>query len=369
MADSFDCVVVGAGVIGLAVARALALDGRSVVVLEAEADIGLHTSSRNSEVIHAGIYYEKDSLKASLCVKGKAELYRYCETRRIPVYRIGKLIVATQEGDADRLAGIMARAAANDVNDLQLLSAQQMKALEPAVTCHSALLSPSTGIIDSHALMLAIRADLEASGGLVVTNSRVSKVEVDGVGFQLTVEGTEERIPCHVLVNAAGLGAHTLALSIDGLEPRYVPLVRFARGHYFALSGKSPFRHLVYPLPVDGGLGVHVTNDMTGRARFGPDVDWVDAVSYAFDDSRAPKFIEAIRAYYPGLDPSRLSPAYTGLRPKLSGPGEPARDFVIQGPDDHGLEGLVNLFGIESPGLTASLAIGDLVAETLRRAS
>lgn len=362
MTDELDCVVIGAGVVGLAVGRSLALAGREVVVLEAESEIGMHTSSRNSEVIHAGLYYATNSLKARLCVSGKQMLYDYCEAHHVPVNRIGKLIVASGEAEIARLQEIRRQAEINGVHDLRFLDTGEVRELEPAVVCDAAMLSPSTGIIDSHALMLSLQGEIEAHGGYVITNSRVASVRPSSGGFELVVDGSDEPIECTTLVNSAGLFAGDLADSIEGCPDSARPHVHYAVGHYYAYQGKSPFNHLVYPVPVDGGLGIHATNDMGDSARFGPDVEWVDRIDYAFDDSRRARFVAAIRRYFPSLDESKLASAYTGIRPKLSGPGEPPRDFLIQGADTHGMPGLINLFGIESPGLTAALAIGDYVA-------
>jgi L-2-hydroxyglutarate oxidase LhgO len=365
MSDQLDCVVVGAGVVGLAVGRSLALAGREVVVLECEPDIGMHTSSRNSEVIHAGIYYGDDTLKARLCVQGKEMLYRYCEERHVPFQRIGKLIVAAHDNEISRLRAIQSQASRNGVNDLELIDQAEVRKLEPAVDCKLGLLSPSTGIIDSHSLMVSLRADIEAHGGSVLTHSRVSEVRIVETGFELKVDEIEDSFHCTTLVNSAGLHASEFAHSIRRLDPAVIPETKLAKAHYFAYQGKSPFNHLVYPLPEDGGLGVHATNDMGGSARFGPDVCWVDDIDYSFDESRVGLFVDAIRQYFPALDENRLTPAYTGIRPKLSGPGDPAADFQIQGDAVHRIKNLVNLFGIESPGLTASLAIGEFVNEML----
>ncbi len=366
MSDQLDCVVVGAGVVGLAVARSLAHAGREVVVLEAESEIGMHTSSRNSEVIHGGLYYGDDTLKARLCVEGRALLYQYCEDRQIPHQRIGKLIVASREDERAKLEAIRKQAMRNGVDDLSFIENARIQELEPAGVCSAALLSPSTGIIDSHSLMISLQADIEASGGTVLTRNRISRVDVTASGFGLTVDGVAEIFDCKTFINSAGLWASDIVGEIRQLNTDSTERVRFAKGHYFAYLGKSPFNHLIYPIPTDGGLGVHATNDMGGSARFGPDVDWVDSIDYDFDESRKVRFVESIKKYFPGLDESRLVPGYTGIRPKLSGPGMPARDFVIQGPSEHGVAGLVNLFGIESPGLTASLAIGDYVRDLLR---
>ena len=367
MTDELDCVVVGAGVVGLAIGRSLAIAGRNVVVLEAEPEIGMHTSSRNSEVIHAGLYYAEGSLKAELCVKGKEMLYEYCEQRHIPFQRIGKLIVAAHEEEQERLLAIRTQAEKNGVMDLRLIEQAEIHELEPAIVGQLALFSPSTGIIDSHSLMIALQADIESHDGIVLTHSRLSGVAVTSDGFRLLVDGTDDEFECEILINAAGLQAEQVARNIDGLSSQHVSAIRYAIGHYFAYQGRSPFNHLVYPLPIDGGLGIHATNDMGGMARFGPDVDWVEKIDYGFDESRLERFAESIRQYFPDLDVSKLAPAYTGIRPKLTGPGEAPRDFAIESAETHGIAGLVNLFGIESPGLTACLAIGEYVSSKLLR--
>ncbi|MEL7185809.1 MAG: NAD(P)/FAD-dependent oxidoreductase [Pseudomonadota bacterium] len=361
MNTMLDCVVVGAGVIGLAIARSLALSGREVVVLETEPEIGMHTSSRNSEVIHAGIYYAQGSLKATLCVQGKQMLYDYCAARHIPFQRIGKLIVASTSEEIERLHAIRSTANKNGVNDLEFLNKSRVREMEPAIKAEAGLFSPSTGIIDSHALMLAMQADIEAAGGAILTRSTVDQISITADGFEFTVENSEEKFSCDTLVNSAGLHAGRVARKIAGLASDSIPTVRYAIGHYFAYQGRSPFNHLVYPLPSDGGLGVHATNDMGNSARFGPDVTWIDEIDYGFDESRKSAFADAIRCYFPDLDEKKLVPAYTGIRPKLCGPGEPAHDFLVQGTHEHGVPKLVNLFGIESPGLTSSLAIADYV--------
>ena len=359
MSETLDCVVVGAGVVGLAIGRSLALAGRDVVVLEAEPHIGMHASSRNSEVIHAGLYYPEDSLKARLCVRGKQMLYAYCEEHRVAHKRLGKIIVAPREEDFDRLNEIEEQATRNGVTDLTFLNGEQARELEPDVECAGALLSPSTGIVDSHEFMTALQADIEGSGGTVVLNSAVEDVVVADKGLRFASDGGA--FVCRTLVNAAGAWAQGLVGAIMGRVPqRYL-----AKGHYFAYQGKSPFRHLIYPLPSDGGLGIHATNDLSGAARFGPDVKWVDAIDYAFDESCKQAFVAAIRSYFKGLDEEKLVPAYTGIRAKLAGPGAGFTDFMIQGEAGHGVPGLVNLFGIESPGLTASLAIGEYVRTML----
>jgi len=355
--------VIGAGVIGIAIARELALAGHGVIVLEAEAAIGTHTSSRNSEVIHAGLYYPPGSLKAALCLAGRDKLYAYCEQRHVPFRRTGKLIVASQAADAHKLEDIAVTASRNGVGDLQWCSAADIARREPAVSGHAGLWSPSTGIVDSHALMLALRADLEAADGVIVCRSGVSAVRVERDGF--AAEAGEYTLHCRRLINAAGPWAPSVAGTIDGLAAGHVPEAHYAKAHYFTYAGRSPFQSLVYPLPEDGGLGVHATLDLGGGARFGPDVQWVDGIDYGFDESRKPAFVEAIRRYFPELDPARLQPGYTGIRPKLAGAGAPAVDFVIQGEVTHGVPGLVNLYGIESPGLTAALAIAETVARDL----
>lgn len=365
--ESVDAVVVGAGVVGLAIARALAEGGREVVVLEAEDAIGTHTSSRNSEVIHAGIYYPKGSLKARACVAGKERLYEYCVARGIPHARCGKLIVATSEAQIPELQAIQQKAHGNGVTDVVWMSREQAVALEPALHCAAALYSPSTGIVDSHALMLAYLGDAERAGAMLALKSPLARSRVRPGGFELEVDGAEPmRIAARVLVNSAGLTAPSVARRIAGLEARFVPRELYAKGNYYSLAGKAPFSRLVYPVPEPGGLGVHITLDMGGQARFGPDVEWVERIAYDVDPARAARFYAAIRRYWPGLRDGALAPAYSGIRPKISGPQEAAADFVVQGPAEHGVPGLVNLFGIESPGLTASLALADDVATLIR---
>ena len=363
--DQVECVVIGAGVVGLAVARALSMAGREVMVLEAADAIGTGTSSRNSEVIHAGIYYPAGSLKARLCVQGKAMLYDYCEARSIGHRRCGKLIVATSEAEVPLLAGIIAKAAANGVNDLVLLTREQARALEPQLECVAAIHSPSTGIVDSHALMLSLQGELEASGGIVVLNTAVALVECTQEAITIVAnDGTQLRV--NTVVNAAGLHAPALARRFQGLPAAHIPPAFFAKGNYFTLAGRSPFGRLIYPVPQAAGLGVHLTIDLGGQAKFGPDVQWVDAADdLAVDPARGDAFYAEVRKYWPGLLDGTLVPGYAGIRPKINGPHEAARDFMIQGPADHGVRGLVNLFGIESPGLTSSLAIANYVTELL----
>jgi L-2-hydroxyglutarate oxidase LhgO len=364
--DEVECVVVGAGVIGLAVARVLALAGREVVVVERAPTIGFETSSRNSEVIHSGIYYPKDSLKAKTCVAGRNRLYRYCREHGVAHARLGKIIVAAHEAELPALERIAAAAHVNGVDDVERLSAAEVQRLEPEVRCVAGLLSPSTGIIDSHALMLAYQGEAEAAGAVVVLRTPIACGRVRADGFELAAQGDEPtRIGCRYLVNAAGLWAPALARAIEGVPHETIPPAYFCRGVYFTLSGKTPFRRLVYPVPPAGGLGVHVTLDLTGQARFGPDVEWITAVDYTVDPQRAGSFYAAVRRYWPGLRDRTLQPGYAGVRPKISGPSEPAADFVVQGPTTHSVPGLVNLYGIESPGLTASLALAEEVASRL----
>ncbi len=367
MSDQIECAVIGAGVVGLAIARALALAGREVVVLEAADAIGTETSSRNSEVIHAGIYYPPGSLKARLCVAGKSFLYEYCAERGIAHRRCTKLIAATRSDQLANLEKIQAQAHANDVHDLTLIDAAAACRLEPALNCVAALISPSTGIIDSHALMLAYQGDAEAHGAMIAFVSPVTGGEVRNDGIDLAVGGAEPtRLHARLVVNSAGLGAQAVATAIAGVPPAQVPPLHLAKGNYFSLVGKAPFSRLVYPVPEPGGLGVHITIDLGGQARFGPDVEWIDRLDYDVDPHRADRFYAEVRRYWPGLKDGSLQPAYSGVRPKLGPAGAPVADFVVQGPADHGVPGLVNLFGIESPGLTASPAIADLVVEKLR---
>lgn len=356
--EQVDCAVIGAGIVGLAIARELAIAGREVIVLEAADAIGTHTSSRNSEVIHAGLYYPKGSLKARLCVSGKRLLYDYCAGHGVPHSNIGKIVVAVTKDEIATLKSYVEKAEANGVRDLRWLSREELRELEPAVECVAGFLSPSTGIIDSHALMLACQGDAENSGATVVFKSPVESGAVGSEGIVLNIGGDEPMtIACRSVVNSAGLFAQNIARSIEGVPAQSIPPQYFAKAHYYTLSGKPPFRRLVYPVGSQAHLGVHVTVDLAGQVRFGPDVSWVDSVDYSFDYSRGPLFYEAIRKYYPGLKDGQLQPGYTGIRPKVSGPNEAAADFLIRGPKDHGIAGLVNLYGIESPGLTASLAI------------
>ena len=364
--ERVDAIVIGAGVVGLAVARALAIGGREVIVLEGARTIGTETSSRNSEVIHAGIYYPPGSLKARLCVAGKQALYRYCDEHGVPHRRCGKLLVAADEKQESKLAAIKRQADANGVTDLVALTAAEARALEPELRCVAAYLSPSTGVIDSHAFMLALQGDAESRGAMIAFRSPVTGGAVRDDGIQLDVGGaTPLRIIARSVVNCAGLHAQQLAAALVGFPPAHVPPTYYAKGNYYSLSGRSPFSRLVYPMPNDAGLGVHITIDLAGQARFGPDVEWIDRIDYDVDPRRAASFYGAIREYWPGLKDGSLAPGYSGIRPKLVGPNAPAADFVIAGPRDHGVTELVNLFGIESPGLTAALAIGDHVRDLL----
>ncbi|MBN9525553.1 MAG: NAD(P)/FAD-dependent oxidoreductase [Alphaproteobacteria bacterium] len=364
MVDEVECVVVGAGVVGLAIARAEALAGREVVILEAEGQFGTATSARNSEVIHAGIYYPPGSLKARLCVAGRRLLYTYCESRGIAHKRITKLLVACSGDELPKLAAYAETAARNGLTGpdeaLRPLTGAEARALEPALACEAAMLSPSTGIIDSHGLMLSYLGEAEGAGAMIAYRAPVDAVARDGAGFRLTVGGeAATEISCRRLINAAGLGAPALARLIGGVE---VPRQYYVRGCYFTLAGRSPFGRLIYPMPSHAGLGVHITVDLGGQAKFGPDTEYIEAIDYTVDPARADGFYAEIRRYWPDLPDGALAPGYAGIRPKLQGPADPVRDFVIAGPETHGVPGLVNLFGIESPGLTASLAIAEMVA-------
>ena len=360
--ETIDTVVIGAGVVGLAVARQLALAGREVLILEAEASFGTQTSARNSEVIHAGLYYPTGSLKARACVRGKELLYRYCIERGVAHRRIGKLLIAAAEAEWPALAGYAQRAAANGV-PLQPLTAAEIRRLEPVVRAVAGLYSESTGILDSHRLMLALLGDAEQAGAMLVTHTPVTGARIEPNGIVLCTGGDAPfELCCRSLVNAAGLHAQTLARRIAGFPAECIPPTFYAKGHYFTLSGRAPFQHLVYPMPDHAGLGIHVTLDLGGQCKFGPDVSgWPTAPDYAFESGLEDQFYRAIRRYYPDLPDGALQPGYTGIRPKVTGPTEAAGDFIVQGPAAHGVAGLVNLFGIESPGLTACLALAEQV--------
>jgi L-2-hydroxyglutarate oxidase LhgO len=370
MSADVETIVVGAGVVGLAVARALARAGHEVMVLEQHALIGSETSSRNSEVIHAGIYYPPGSLRAKLCVRGKALLYQFCGENSVAHARCGKLLVATSESQLSKLAALRENAAKNGVDDLEPIGAAAARALEPEIACVGALVSPSTGIIDSHGFMLALEGHIEAAGGSVVLRCPVERIEREASGlFRLTTGGDNPgAITCRHLVNSAGLTATRLARTLrygDGYAP---PETYYAKGQYYALSGRSPFSRHIYPMPDGAWLGLHATVDIGGRCKFGPDIAWIPDIDYGFEPEKLAQFLDFIRSYYPRLDASRLHADYTGIRPKLYREGEPVPDFAIHGPETHGVEGLVALYGIESPGLTAALAIGEVVAEMLCRA-
>ncbi|MEM0991196.1 MAG: NAD(P)/FAD-dependent oxidoreductase [Pseudomonadota bacterium] len=373
MTEHVETVVIGAGVVGLAVARSLALSGREVLVLEREDAFGTITSARNSEVIHAGIYYAKDSLKAKLCVAGKHMLYDYCKANGIPFNNCGKLIVACSAEEVEKFQGIAQRAWDNGVEDLRQISAADAKAMEPELECDGALLSPSTGIVDSHGLMLALLGEAEAHGAMMVLNTPVAKVSVADGGFLVKTGGDEPmKLLAQEVVNSAGLGAPSLAQSMDGLPPKAAPQQWTAKGNYFSLDMKAPFQRLIYPAPVTGGLGVHITIDLQGRARFGPDVewledaDWADQATYAVDPARSESFYAAIRRYWPGLPDDVLTPDYSGIRPKLTNAQDKyAADFRVSGANEHGLQGYIGLYGIESPGLTSSLAIAQHTLDVL----
>jgi L-2-hydroxyglutarate oxidase LhgO len=361
--ESVECLVVGAGVVGLAVARALARAGREVIVVESESGIGSGVSSRNSEVIHAGIYYPTGLDKTRLCVAGKAMLYAFAHEFGVPHKRCGKLLVAVNEGEVGKLAALKAQADANGVADLVWLSAKEVRALEPALVAERALLSPSTGIIDSHAFMLALLGDAEAHGAMIAFETPVLAGRAAERGLVIETGGAAPmRVSAALVVNAAGLGAQALARSIAGMPADRIPPLHLAKGNYFSLNRRSPFSRLIYPMPTPGGLGVHLTLDLAGQAKFGPDVEWVDAIDYDVDPRRADSFYAAIRTYWPDLPDGALQPAYAGVRPKIARPGGSNTDFLIQTEEEHGIPGLINLFGIESPGLTASLAIADWVA-------
>ena len=367
MTGSIECVVIGAGVVGLAVARALALHGRETLILEAGSAIGTATSSRSSEVIHAGIYYPHGSAKARFCVAGKRLLYEFCAARGVEHRRCGKLIVAADESQIPDLRSIEGMARANGVADLDWLTGGEARALEPQLNAVAALSSPSTGIIDSHGFMLALQGDFEQAGGVIALRSALLRGRCDGKLIHLQA-GTAAAmsLAASVVINCAGLYAQEVAHRIAGVPQWSIPRGYFAKGTYYVLRTRSPFRRLIYPVPEPGGLGVHATLDLAGQARFGPDVEWVQDVDYTVDPARADRFYAAIRRYWPALPDGSLQPGYAGIRPKLTGPGEPTADFLIQGADVHGVQGLVNLYGIESPGLTSALAIAEHVADQVR---
>jgi L-2-hydroxyglutarate oxidase LhgO len=358
-----EILVIGAGVVGLACARALAVQGHSVIVAEREEGIGTGVSSRNSEVIHAGLYYPTGSLRARHCVEGRRRLYAYCASHGVPHRACGKLVVATTELERAKVEGIAEQARANGVKSTRMIEGPAARALEPNLACVAALLSERTGIVDSHALMLALQGDLEDAGGVLAFNARIERVTRNHLGWEVTYGGEEPgTLTVDAVVNAAGLGAQAVARATDAYPAERVPRLVFGKGNYFGCTGRPAFSRLIYPAPVEGGLGTHLTLDLAGRMRFGPDVEWVDDEVYDVDPRRSESFYAAIRRYWPGLPDGALVPDYAGIRPKLTGPGEKAADFVIDGPGEHGLPGLVHLFGIESPGLTAALSIAEDVA-------
>ncbi|MCV2348700.1 NAD(P)/FAD-dependent oxidoreductase [Paucibacter sp. Y2R2-4] len=375
--EKVDAVVIGAGVVGLAVGRALAQRGMETLVLEQDKQIGSGVSSRNSEVIHAGLYYPPGSLKAKLCVAGRDLLYGYCEAHQVAHQRCGKLVVATGVDQLPGLQALAAKAQGNGVHDLQWLSATEAQALEPALRCEAALLSPSTGIVDSHGLMLSLQGELEAAGGALALCSKVLHMQPEAGAWRLTVEsdGVEMELLAQRVINAAGLWAPQLTQQTEGLGSAHQPQAHFSKGSYFSLAGRSPFEHLIYPLPQDAWLGVHLTLDLAGQARFGPDAEWLgeeirspDQLDYQVDAGRAQAIYADVRRYWPALPDASLQPAYSGVRPKIHGPNEPAPDFRVDGPAQHGLPGLVNLLGIESPGLTSCLALAEEVVQRLELA-
>lgn len=370
MIEHVDCVVIGAGVIGLAVGRALARAGHETIVLERETAIGTGVSSRNSEVIHAGLYYTPGSLKARLCTQGREQLYAYCESHGVGFRRCGKLIVATEDGQLDALAAIGAKARANGV-PIEELTRRQALEMESALHCVAALHSPATGIIDSHGLMLALQGDLEAAGGLIAFQSGLDHAQVTAAGLEIVTQGPDAtRIGARMVVNAAGLHACHVARRIEGLPGQYVPTPSFGKGSYFTLAGRAPFSRLIYPVPPANSLGTHLTLDLGGQAKFGPDFEWLsiddpDEIDYRVDPARALACHADVRRYWPGLPDGVLSPGYSGVRPKIHGPGEPMPDWRIDSAAVHGVPGLVNLFGLESPGLTSCLAVADHVLALL----
>ena len=366
MTERVDCIVIGAGVVGLAIARAVARAGREVIVVERADMIGTETSSRHSEVIHAGIYYPQNSLKAEFCVSGKHALYDFCDTHGVAYNRCGKIIVATADDQMPELERLKANAAANGVGDLEWMTPPEVSAMEPAVYCVGALWSPSTGILDSHSYMLALQGEAEEAGAMFAFLTPVTGGQVVNDGIRLDCGGgAPMSLTAETVINCGGLWAQAIARSIGGVPPESVPPTYYCKGNYYTLSGRPPFSRPIYPVPEKAGLGVHVTVDLGGQVRFGPDVEWIDEIDYDVDPARADKFYDAVRKYYPALADGAIQPGYSGIRPKIQAPGEAARDFVIQAPEEHGVPGLINLFGIESPGMTSSLAIADFVQKLL----
>ncbi|MBX9574576.1 MAG: NAD(P)/FAD-dependent oxidoreductase [Caulobacteraceae bacterium] len=367
MSFDFDAVVVGAGAVGLACGRALAMRGLTVLVLEKEPHIGQGVSSRNSEVIHGGLYYPTGSLKARLCVTGRRALYAFLESRKVDHWKCGKLVVATEDAEVGRLDGILQQARANDVEGMERLTGAQARALEPQLNAHAALLSPESGVFDSHGYMLALQGEIEDAGGSVVVATPFKRAEpLPGGGFSVIAGGEEGATPtCRLLVTAPGLQAQDVAARIEGFPAERIPEGHFGKGVYFRLTGAAPFDRLIYPPPIPGALGTHYRKDLGGQGVFGPDLVFIETEDYSVDPAKRDEFVRYIRRFWPGVEAERLTPDYAGIRPKLHGPGEPQPDFQLHGPADHGIEGLVALFGIESPGLTSSLAIGEAVAEML----
>jgi L-2-hydroxyglutarate oxidase LhgO len=370
MADRVECVVIGAGVVGLATARALALAGREVLLLEAETHAGTMTSARNSGVIHAGLYYTPGSFKARFCVAGNRAMYAYCRERGVDHQNCGKLIVANGYEEEQVLLHLLERANANDVEGVRLISGTEAHKMEPELRCTAALHCPTSGIVDQHPYMLALQGDMENAGGTLVGDCRVARMQRLADGFRLETGGAAAtEIEARFVVNSAGLGAVDLLSRIEGYPADRIPTMHLGRGNYFTVAARSPFKHLIYPVPHAAGLGIHATLDLGKRVRFGPDVEWIDKIDYSVNASRAPLFYDAIRRYWPKLADGALMPDYTGIRPKLHGPGEPQPDFRIESAAEHGIPGLVNLLGIESPGLTSSMAIGDYAASFASAAS
>ena len=366
--DHIPTLIIGAGVVGLAIARELALSGRDVLVLEANESFGMETSARNSEVIHAGIYYPAGSLMARFCVEGRKALYAFCDSHGVAYNKCGKLLVATDAAEVATLDSIRARAAANGA-PLTLLTRDEALAMEPALACAGALHSPETGVIDSHGYMLALKGDAEAAGAMFAFHAPVERIAVENGRFVVTVGGADAMtLSCDELINAAGHGAPGLAQAMAGYDGALAPRAYLAKGNYFTLAGRSPFSRLIYPVPQPGGLGVHLTLDLGGQAKFGPDVEWIDRFDYAVDPARGARFYDAIRRYWPGLPEGALQPGYAGIRPKIAPAAAGTQDFCVHGPAAHGVRGLVHLFGIESPGLTASLALAGHVRGLLEGA-
>lgn len=363
--EHVDCIVIGAGVVGLAVARAMARKGREVIILEKADAFGTETSSRNSEVIHAGVFYVHGSLKERLCIEGRDKMYAFCDAYGVTYKRSTKLIYAADDGERDGLKALQKHAADSGVH-LTWLSAADAKRLEPELHCAAALHSPLSGIVDSHALMLAFLGDAEAHGASIAYNSPVIGGRGTEGGVEIETGGPDAmHLTARTVINCAGLGAQGIGRAIQGVRPASVPPQHYAKGSYFYLSGKAPFSRLIYPLPGRASLGLHYTRDLSGQGRFGPDLEWVDAIDYRVQEKRERLFYGEIRRYWPGLPDGALRPGYSGIRPKIQGPGEHAKDFLIQMPAETGVNGFVALYGIESPGLTSCLAIADWVAERI----